>query len=129
MKTIVSNTGPLIHLSEAQSLDLLQLAGQIFIPLSVAIEAKQYVPTWQTGQPHWIEITELVEPNLNDAQTWQRSGILDPGEADALALARQLHADWFLTDDTAARVMAASLGVETHGSLGLVLWSAAASPT
>lgn len=90
------------------------------------MEVKRYIPAWHTNQPPWIEITELAEPNLNEAQTWQQSGILDPGEADALALARQLNADWFLTDDTAARVMAASLAVEVHGSLGLLLWSAAA---
>jgi predicted nucleic acid-binding protein len=114
-----------LHLSEAQSLDLLRIAGETFIPPSVAIEAKRYIPEWHNDQPAWIVVTELVEPNLNEAQTWRQSGILDAGEAEALALARQLHADWFLTDDTAARVMAASLAVEAHGSLGLVLWSAA----
>ena len=114
-----------MHLSEAESLDLLRLAGQIFVPPSVATEAKRYIPAWHTDQPAWIMIAELVEPNLNEAESWRQSGILDPGEAEALALARQLKADWFLTDDTAARVMATSLGVEVHGSLGLVLWSSA----
>ncbi len=125
MRIIVSNTGPLLHLSEAQSLDLLRLAGQIHIPLSVALEAKRYLPAWRVVQPVWITITELVEPNLSEAQSWQQSGLLDSGEAEALALARQLNAGWFLTDDTAARVMATSLGIEAHGSLGLVLWAAA----
>ena len=30
-----------------------------------------------------------------------------------------------LTDDTAARVFANAIGLEAHGSLGLVLWTAA----
>jgi len=124
LRTIVSNTGPLLHLSEAQSLDLLHIAGQILIPPSVAVEAKQYLPVWQTDQPAWIVIKGLVEPYLREARAWQESRILHPGEAEALALARQLKADWFLTDDTAARVMAASLDVEVHGSLGLLLWAA-----
>ena len=34
-------------------------------------------------------------------------------------------AEWFLTDDTEARIFADSLGIEVHGSLGIVLWSAA----
>jgi predicted nucleic acid-binding protein len=124
LRKIVSDTGPLLHLSEANSLDLLELAGQIFVPSSVAIEVKRYIPAWNSGLPTWIRIADLIEANLNEAQTWRESGILDLGEADSLALARQLHADWFLTDDTAARVMATSLGVEVHGSLGVLLWSA-----
>ena len=32
---------------------------------------------------------------------------------------------WLLTDDTAARVFATTLGLEVHGSLGIVLWAAA----
>lgn len=51
--------------------------------------------------------------------------LLDLGEAEALALARQLGADWFLTDDTAARVIATRFGIEVHGSLGVVLGAAA----
>jgi len=54
-----------------------------------------------------------------------KAGLLDPGEAEALALANQLHAEWLLTDDTAARLVASRLGLEVHGSLGVVLWAAA----
>jgi predicted nucleic acid-binding protein len=43
----------------------------------------------------------------------------------ALALALEIKSDWFLTDDAAARLMAESLGIETHGSIGVVLWAAA----
>ena len=47
------------------------------------------------------------------------------GEAEAPALAIELKADWFLTDDAAARLLAESLGLEVRGSLGVVLWAAA----
>jgi len=47
------------------------------------------------------------------------------GEAAALALACESRPHWFLTDDAAARLLAESLGIEAHGSLGVVLWSAA----
>jgi predicted nucleic acid-binding protein len=50
---------------------------------------------------------------------------LEVGEAEAIALARQLSATWFLTDDATARVFAIALGLEVHGSLGIVLWAAA----
>ena len=45
-------------------------------------------------------------------------------EAESLAVATELRPDWFLTDDAAARKLAGSLGVESHGSLGVVLWIA-----
>jgi predicted nucleic acid-binding protein len=53
------------------------------------------------------------------------SGLLDSGEAEAIILAKRLRPDWFLTDDIEARIFANSLGMEVHGSLGIVLWSAA----
>lgn len=50
---------------------------------------------------------------------------MDAGEAEAIALARQITADWLLTDDAAARLFAEELGIEVHGSLGIVLWATA----
>ena len=52
------------------------------------------------------------------------AGSLHGGEAEAVAPALDFKPDWFLTDDAAARLMAESLGVEAHGSLGVVLWAA-----
>mgnify|MGYP001571998436 FL=1 len=53
------------------------------------------------------------------------AGLLDLGEAEAIVLSKRLKPDWFLTDDVEARIFANSLGIEVHGSLGVVLWSAA----
>ncbi|HHW39541.1 MAG TPA: DUF3368 domain-containing protein, partial [Syntrophomonadaceae bacterium] len=44
---------------------------------------------------------------------------------EAIALARQIRADWLVTDDAAARLFAQTLGIEVHGSLGIVLWAVA----
>jgi predicted nucleic acid-binding protein len=63
--------------------------------------------------------------DATQAARWERVGLLDTGEAEAIALARELNAEWFLTDDGAARVFATALGLEVHGSLGVVLWAAA----
>jgi hypothetical protein len=37
----------------------------------------------------------------------------------------QVKCDWFLTDNTQARQFAESLGLEVHGSIGLLLWAVA----
>lgn len=55
---------------------------------------------------------------------FQVDGLLDRGEADALALARQCGIGWLLTDDAAARFLASSFGFSVRGSLGLVLEAA-----
>ncbi|MDQ3684027.1 MAG: DUF3368 domain-containing protein, partial [Acidobacteriota bacterium] len=124
MKLIVSDTGPLLHLSEAQSLDLLRLTGEVHIPPTVAIEMAHHDAGWSSALPTWIKLAQLSSPHDALAAAWEQAGLLDRGEAEALALARQFQADWFLTDDAAARVLAISLGVEVHGSLGVVLWAA-----
>jgi len=123
MRRIVSNTGPLLHLSEARGLDLLNLAGEVHIPSGVETEAAYYVSAWST--PAWMAVDTLTESHVADAIAWQQAGLLHRGEAEAIALARQLDADWLLTDDAAARLVAQKLGLEVHGSLGIVLWAAA----
>ncbi len=37
----------------------------------------------------------------------------------------QVQAEWLLTDDAAARQLGESLGLEVHGSIGLLLWAVA----
>lgn len=124
MRLVVSDTGPLLHLVEAQSLELLKLTGEVHIPPSVATEISRPVANWSSLQTNWINITSLIPPHDSQAIAWTKAGLLDIGEAEALALARQLTADWFLTDDAAARTLATSLNIEAHGSLGIVLWAA-----
>ena len=70
-------------------------------------------------------MTAVRVPYAVQAMEWQESGLLEAGEAEAIALAHQLSATWLLTDDAAARVFATAVGVEVHGSLGIVLWAAA----
>ncbi|MBX3279915.1 MAG: hypothetical protein KF868_18085 [Acidobacteria bacterium] len=125
MRTIVSNTGPLLHLIESQLLALLEPAGEVRIPPAVSIEISRHARNWSLSQTPWIQIAPLIAPHDAQAVGWVQAGLLDVGEAEALALAQQLAADWFLTDDAAARVLASTLGVEAHGSLGVVLWAAA----
>jgi len=39
---------------------------------------------------------------------------------------RSVLADWLLTDNAAARVVGTLMGLEAHGSLGVILWAAVA---
>lgn len=123
LRRIVTDTGPILHLAEASALDLLPVLGEIRIPGAVAAELNRYQPN--IGSTSWLAVVELDDGATLQARRWWSSGLLDSGESEALALAQATEADWFLTDDAAARLLATSLGVETHGSLGVVLASAA----
>lgn len=123
MKRLVADTGPLLHLAEADVLYLLRMAGELHVPPLVVKELHYTAPTQQL--PTWIIHDELEMLYAKQSVAWQQGGLLDAGEAEAIALAQQLEADWFLTDDAAARLFAAQLGLEVHGSLGMVLWAAA----
>jgi hypothetical protein len=54
VRRIVSNTGPLLHLSEAQALQILSHAGEIHIPKAVEIEMTLLDSKWRT--PSWIAV-------------------------------------------------------------------------
>ncbi len=122
--TVVCDTGPVLHLLEADALELLNGAGMVFVPPAVNRELEQLTPNWPARRPVWLTTRELNAPAIAQAVGWRSAGPLHEGEAQALALALVVEADWFLTDDAAARVFADSLGLETHGSLGVVLWCA-----
>lgn len=124
MRIIVCDAGPLIHLSEAGCLDLLKPAGNLFLPHRVAIEVQSAVSVVKP-LPAFLQIVELDPHERKQADMWQAAGDLHAGEAEALVLARRKKAGWFLTDDATTRLFVSLLGLEVHGSLGIILWNAA----
>jgi len=111
---------------EAGALHLLPLIGEVFVPPLVLTElsthAKNLLPDHLLG---WARHQTLSATAEQLSLSWKQAGLLHGGEAEALALANELKPDWFLTDDAAARLIADALGIEAHGSLGVVLWAAA----
>jgi len=126
-RVIVCDTGPLIHLSEADAIHLLKLAGGILIPPAVATEFKSNPANGNL--PDWIQIHELTTRSTAQVVRWVKNDYVDMGEAEAIALALQQHSDWLLTDDAEARQFAEGLGLEVHGSIGLLLWAVASGYT
>lgn len=123
VRLIVADTGPLLHLGEIGALKLLHSVGEIHVPDSVEEEIALLNKDWLSTRPPWVAVTPLDPSRAAESRAWQQAGLLDRGEADAIGLARQLPASWLLTDDASARLMAEALGIETHGSLGVVLWA------
>lgn len=115
----VSDTGPLIHLAEIDSLGLLSIFDQLYIPETVHEELEQ------GGLPDALADLsfELTEANGCHPQTAE----LDAGERAALAVAAEYDAV-LLTDDLAARESALKADVEVRGSLGVIALGYAQGP-
>lgn len=119
-RIIVCDTGPLLHLHEAGAIHLLECAGQVLIPPVVSQELEAHL-----NLPSWVDLRQLERSSQQKSTGWINRGELDSGEAEAIALALQVNCDWFLTDDALARQFSESLGLETHGSIGILLWAVA----
>lgn len=121
---VVSDTSPVLNLAIIGRLDLLhQQFGKVWLPQAVTDELRieQDLPgsaavrqAWQAG---WLA-SEPVKDRVRVA-ILQRD--LDPGEAEAIALALQKRADWLLLDERDARRVAKSLGLKVTGVLGILL--------
>lgn len=124
MSRHVTDTGPLLHLGEAGLWELLTASG-------IIVGTPYVVAEWRSKQeglkeaPDWLCVETPSPEAQSMAGNWVQAGLIHEGEAEALAHARTTGADVFLTDDTAAREMARSLGINARGSLGVVLMLAA----
>lgn len=124
MRTVVCDTGPVLHLHEAGQLDWLSATGTVCIPPAVDHELDAYIASWPTVRPPWLAVQSATSPGIPQAASACQEAGLGSGETEAILLALDCKADWLLTDDATARVIAELLGLEVHGSLGVVLWRA-----
>src|SRR3989338_3070576 len=114
---VVSNTGPLIHLSEIELFEALEVFDNIYIPEEVQNELIKS----KIKEIRKIKLIKLKAQFKDVAEILINKFNLDLGESQAIALALQEKADYFLTDDLDARTVANVHGVEAHGTVGIIL--------
>ena len=111
---VVSDTSPLTALLTVGAADLLpQLFSEVVIPEAVRDELQRS----HSRLPAWLRIAAVANQN----QARQYAKIVDMGEAEAIELARELHADRLLMDERKGRRLAVREGVPVIGLLGVVL--------
>lgn len=119
----ICDAGPLIHLDELDSLDLLSETAPILVPHTVWIETLKHRPLlFSTKSIHFKRVSPsesvpLVFETLSQVLT------LHEGEKEALQIALEHPGATLLTDDTAARLAAENLGVTSYGSIGILIRS------
>jgi predicted nucleic acid-binding protein len=126
MRLVVADTGPLLHLSEIHADELFHCFGSVHATPVVLDEfARHWAELVRECPPSWLTAASVSAEAALLANQWLGTGLVDAGEAEALAHAKVENADLFLTDDAEARALAESIGVESRGTIGVVLFAAA----
>jgi predicted nucleic acid-binding protein len=120
---VVSDAGPLIHLDELGCLDLLDDMSPVLVPELVFQESRRHRPKLQLDCVPGLRIVPGSHTPSPRLSVLVKTLDLDSGEIAALGLAEQHPLKIFLTDDSAARLAAESLGFRAHGTLGLLVRS------
>jgi len=121
---VVSNSGPLIHLSKVGYFSLLQsLFGSIRIPPGVyheVVVAGRGLPGCEETEAACSEGWITQEPPQDTLAVAALRNSLGLGEAETLVRASECHADFVLLDDGKARTFATRLGLCPMGTLGIL---------
>lgn len=121
---VVSNTSPISNLAIIGKLDLLRVRySRVLLPECVKRELAAL--SHPTGRERidaafadgWLELRSLADPAT--AAAYERR--VDPGEAEAIALAEELRADKLLIDDRLGRELARERKLPIAGLLGELL--------
>ena len=118
---VASNTSPISNLAIIGRLSILR--SQIWIPGAVQSELGQLShraalkEIQQAIQDGWIKPRALREDKIARLL----AAALDPGEAEAIALALELSADLILLDERDGRSAAERAGLRVTGVLGVLL--------
>lgn len=120
----VADTSPLNYLIQIDSDHVLPaLYEHVLVPSAVMDELRHpksvaAVRAWLTRMPSWLKVREVPEPA--DARLTR----LDPGERQAIQLARQEHADLLLMDEKLGVRIAREQGLAVSGTLGVLVQAA-----
>ena len=121
-KIVVSDTTAITHLAKIGALNLIhQLYITVYIPDAVYLELTSHgshIPGSHEVRTYpWIKklsVKSRSRINVHAAH-------LDPGEAEAIALAEELKADLLIIDERIGRVYARNMGLQITGMIGILL--------
>lgn len=118
----VSNASPLINLARIGKLDLLhQLYGELLVPDAVwnevVVQGEGQAGAAQVKSSIWIKVQSIANKPL--AQALQQE--LDAGEAEAIVLALETHAQLLVMDERLGRETAQHMGVRCIGLIGILI--------
>ncbi|MBS1683119.1 MAG: DUF3368 domain-containing protein [Bacteroidetes bacterium] len=119
---VISDTSPLSNLFIIGRLDILkQMYDRLIVPEAVMAELlvleQRGIDLTEIRTADWIEVKTITDA----AAVNTLLADLDKGEAEAIVLAEELHAQWLLMDETKGRSIARAHGLRIIGLLGILL--------
>ncbi len=118
---VVSDTSPITYLFQIQQLHLLKsLFETVIIPPNVydeLLEIPEQKAWLKENSSNWILVKSVSDKSV--VAEFQK--LLDKGESEAIALAKELHADTLLIDETRGRAIAEKEGLQVTGVVGVLL--------
>lgn len=122
MASIVSNATPLIYLAKVRRLELLKIFDEVFIPEEVKYEVVDRGKKLNEKDAYVVEraITDgwlkVIKAKLVDVPIK-----LEPGEMEAISLAKNLGVSLVLIDEVSGRTAAELLGLVPRGTVFVLL--------
>ena len=119
---VVANSTPLIGLSRIRRLHILEeLFGKVIVPAAVFREVSvvrgELPGAQEVRGAEWIETREVHSRTVVEFLALT----VDAGEAEAIALAKEIGADLLLIDDRRGRRTANGVGLSISGTPGVLL--------
>lgn len=120
---VISDSSVLIGLSSIAQLHLLRelLQDEIIIPTAVWSEVVENgagrVGAKLISAADWISVRQVADTDF----LCLLKNELDPGESEAIALAKEMKSDLILLDERDARKIAKSLSLNVLGTVGLLI--------
>lgn len=118
---VVIDAGPLIHLDELGCIDLLSGFPSLVSTDIVWHETRRHRPNLAVDMVPGLQTVPATDIASPQVRVLAASLDLAAGETSLLALAEKRGAATFLTDDSAARIAADSLGFPVHGTIGILV--------
>lgn len=111
---VISDASPITSLLQVGQCDLLEsIFGDDLIPPAVDLELRRF----HDALPRFIRVREAGDKQVAASLELH----LGRGEAEAIALAMELQADFLLMDETLGRAAAENRGLKVIGLLGVLL--------
>jgi predicted nucleic acid-binding protein len=117
---VVADTSPILNLARIGRLSLLgSLYGQVLVPPAVLEELRikqESEPAIDIASIPWLTAAAPID----QGRVHELQAHLDSGEAEAIVLALERHADLLIVDERRGRRIAAAAGLQITGLLGVL---------
>jgi len=119
---IISDASPLVCFIKINRLDILQkLFEKVIVPPIVFLEIQKIKPLGfsvdEFMNAKWVSVLEPASPAL----FLDLSEKVDEGEAQAIALAKEVSPDFLLIDERRGTTIARNMGIKTIGVVGIII--------